>query len=115
MAPAPGQGCIGIEIRADDPVTADWVGRLNHVPSAQAATAERAFLAGLGGGCRVPIAAHARTEAGKFLLEGSVLSPDGKQVLRGAREGMASSAEALGRALAEELLLKGAREILGSL
>lgn len=115
MVPAPGQGCVAVELRADDGSTQAWVSRLNHVPSARAAAAERSFLAGLGGGCRVPIAAHAREEGGRFLLDGRVLSPDGKQQLRGRREGRPEDAETLGRDLAEELLLKGARELLAPL
>ncbi len=113
MLPAPGQGCIGVEIRADDATARNLVAGLEHAPSRWAAEAERAFLAGLGGGCRVPIAAYGREEKGKLVLEGLVISPDGERKVKGRREGsVASDPQALGQALAQELLKQGARELL---
>jgi hydroxymethylbilane synthase len=115
MLPAPAQGCIGVEIRADDAATRAWVSRLNHAPSERAATAERSFLSGLGGGCRAPIAAYAREEGGWLLLDGLVISPDGARACRGRHEGKPEKAEAVGRELAERLLAQGALEILETL
>lgn len=115
MLPAPGQGCVGVEIRADDKATGGFVERLNHLPSARAAAAERAFLAALGGGCRVPIAAYARQENDLFVLEGLVISTDGKKSARGRIEGDPATPEKWGAALAEQLKSQGALDILSSI
>lgn len=126
MLPAPGQGCVGVEIRENDKTTRGFVERLNHAASARAAAAERAFLAALGGGCRVPIAAYARDNVpqtgampgGKgslLVLEGLVISTDGKKSVRGRVEGDPATPEKLGAALAEQLKSQGALEILSSL
>ncbi len=112
MLPAPGQGFVAIELRAQDPETLGWVSQLNHLPSQQAATAERSFLAALGGGCRVPIAAYAREESGRLVLDGLVISPDGKTQVRGTESGLPFQAETIGAALAARLLEQGALEIL---
>jgi hydroxymethylbilane synthase len=75
-------------------------------------TAERAFLAHLGGGCQVPIAGHATLARGEITVEGLVAWPDGSGIVRGRRAGAAADGEALGRALAEDLLSRGADRIL---
>jgi hydroxymethylbilane synthase len=111
MLPAPAQGCIAVETRADGPVRA-LVAALNHGPSERAAAAERSFLAGLGGGCRVPIAAYARDEKGAFILDGLVITPDGAQAVRGRETGSPDKAEEMGRALAARLLEQGAKNLL---
>jgi len=115
MLPAPGQGCIAVETRADDAGVRELAARLNHGPSARAAEAERSFLASLGGGCRVPIAAYAREESGAFVLDGLVIAPDGKKQVRGRLSGKPEDAAALGAALGKKLSDEGAGEILGSL
>jgi hydroxymethylbilane synthase len=112
ILPAPGQGFVAIEIRAEDPETLKWVGQLNHIPGHQAATAERCFLAALGGGCRVPIAAYAREEAGQLILDGRVTSVDGKNDVKGTETGLPANAKKIGHALAQRLLAKGALGIL---
>jgi hydroxymethylbilane synthase len=66
----------------------------------------------LGGGCQVPIGAHARIENGRLHLVGVVASPDGSEVIRAETEGPVADAEALGRSLGGELLDLGARRIL---
>jgi hydroxymethylbilane synthase len=112
MLPAPGQGCLAVETRADDARSKQLAAALHHPASARAAEAERAFLAALGGGCRVPIAAYAREEAGKLVLDGLVIAPDGKKQARGRESGSPGAPAALGRALAERLRGQGAGEIL---
>ena len=77
--------------------------------------AERAFLAGLGGGCSVPVAALGRYEAGRLTLRGRVYSPDGRQMIAVAADAPAGSpqdAAALGYALAEKALDQGATALL---
>ena len=112
MLPAVGQGALAIEIRAHDQATAEAVQQLNHETTDLACKAERAFLKGLGGGCLVPIAAHARIEANTLNLVGLVASPDGTQVIRGVSNGSSAEAMSIGQTLADELLARGADKIL---
>jgi hydroxymethylbilane synthase len=115
MCPAVGQGALGIEIRADDPRAREAVARLDHLATHQAVRAERAVLRRLGGGCQVPIAAHAVMEDGQLRLQALVANLDGTQIIRARKKGPASDPEALGAAVAEDLLRQGAREVLGSI
>jgi hydroxymethylbilane synthase len=112
LLPAPGQGAIALECRAEDAAVAAAVAPLHHAPTADAVTAERAFLARLGGGCNVPLGAFAqRQESGGQRLRAFVARTGGGAVLRGERRG--DDPEALGSGLAEELLARGAAELLG--
>jgi hydroxymethylbilane synthase len=108
--PAPGQGAIALECRADDRVIQDAVAPLDHGPTATAVTAEREFLKALGGGCNVPLGAFARPAAEGLRLVAFVARVDGKSLVRGEQSG--SDPVALGHALAEALLSRGAREFL---
>jgi len=104
MLPAPAQGAIGIEIRADDADTRGLVAALNHAATEAAIRAERAFLAELDGSCRTPIAALAEMDGkGMLTLTGKVLSPDGKTIYDIRRSGAAAAAEDLGKAAGAEL------------
>jgi hydroxymethylbilane synthase len=114
MLPAVGQGALAIETRSDDAVVNEIVHSLEHEATRLACTAERAFLKGLGGGCLVPIAAHATIEAGTMLLTGLVASPDGSEALRDRQIGPSSDAEEIGQRLADLLLSRGADRILSS-
>jgi hydroxymethylbilane synthase len=113
--PAIGQGAIGIECRSDDEWVNALIAPLHHAATADRVTAERAVNHRLMGGCQVPVAGHALLEGDAIFLRALVGTPDGKRVLRAERRGPRSSAEALGTALAEELLGQGAGEILQSL
>ena len=115
MCPAVGQGALGIEIRVDDRRARDAVAPLDHLSTSQAVRAERALLRHLGGGCQVPIAAHAVVNDGDLRMQGLVAKLDGTKVIRAATKGMASDPEARGVAVAEDLLRQGAREILDAL
>jgi hydroxymethylbilane synthase len=112
MLSAVGQGALAIETREGDAATAEIVHELNHQVTRLACTAERAFLKGLGGGCLVPIAAHATIESDFMTLHGLVASPDGPEAVRGKQSGSALDAETLGRLLADDLLARGAARIL---
>lgn len=68
MLPCVGQGAIGLEVRADDARTADLCARLNDYETFQCVTAERAFLAGMGGGCQSPVAAHAEVRQAELRM-----------------------------------------------
>ncbi|MGH7378038.1 MAG: hydroxymethylbilane synthase [Candidatus Methylomirabilales bacterium] len=113
--PAPGQGALGLEIRADDGATAAVVAVLEDGRSRIAVTAERAFLRRLGGSCNVPIAAYGTVRGDLLTLTGLVASPDGKALVRDTLPGAAREAESLGTALAERLLAQGADRILREL
>lgn len=115
MVPAIGQGALAIEVRADDAELLAGLDCLRDADTEAATRAERAFLARLGGGCQVPLAAHAEVKQERLRLVGVVVSVDGARAVHGVREGPQTDAEAIGRALAEELQQKGAREILAEI
>jgi hydroxymethylbilane synthase len=111
MCSAVGQGALAIETRASG-AGFDAVQAMDDADTHAAVLAERGVLSALGGGCQVPIGAHATVEGGTVRLLGLVASPDGTEVIRGESQGEASEAESLGRALGGELLARGARRIL---
>jgi hydroxymethylbilane synthase len=113
MLPAPGQGALAVQCRADDKETLALFSRLEDESIRKAVTAERAFLQGLGGGCSVPVAAFAQMISEQRLeinLTGLVISPDGKKVIRVTGQG--TEPLKLGQQLAQQALAKGASEIL---
>jgi hydroxymethylbilane synthase len=112
MLPAIGQGVLAIEGRQGDERVRQLVAPLNHYPTAVSLMAERALLKGLEGGCQVPIAGLASVKSGKLSLAGLVAAVDGQEVIRGKVEGAPATSEELGKQLAEELLAKGAGDIL---
>lgn len=115
MLPAPGQGALAVQCRADDAATLDLLAAMDDKATRMAVTAERAFLSGLGGGCSVPVAAYAEIVGDQRLeirLTGLVISEDGKQSVHVARQG--PDAQLLGRELAQHAIAQGASEILRS-
>ena len=111
MCPAVGQGALAVETRAAGEAFR-LCAQLNHQETYAAVTAERALLAELGGGCQVPIGAHARIEGETLHIGAIVVSPDGDQVVRLSASGAASDHEQIGIRLGRELLLAGAEDIL---
>ena len=101
--PAVGQGAIGIETRADDGRTREFVDAINDADTATALAAERAFLAVLDGSCRTPIAGHARVSDGNVRFRGLIAKTDGSEALEVSREGSRSDAAALGADAGREL------------
>ncbi len=112
LLPAVGQGALAIVTRAGAAESEAIARALDHAPSHGAILAERAFLAVLEAGCRAPVAGRARVEGDTLTLSGAVFSLDGRQALRGERSGPAAQAEALGRALAADLLARGAAALI---
>ena len=110
--PAVGQGTLAIETRLDDSEVVNIVVPLNHLPTWQSITAERAFLSALGGGCRAPIAALGTVDGTTLRLEGMVADVRKKKVLHGSEEGSTAAPEKLGVSLAQKLLTLGADEFL---
>ncbi len=103
LLPAVGQGAIGITCR-DDEETVRLLQAVNHGPTWQRLTAERAMLAALDGSCRTPIGGLAEIdEGGGLRLRGLVARPDGSELFQTSRSGLATDAEAMGRDAGEEL------------
>jgi hydroxymethylbilane synthase len=110
MLPAPGQGALAVQCRADDTKTLELLGAIHDPVSAASVEAERAFLSRLGGGCSLPVAAFAEKNNGTIILTGAVISADGKQAIRLSAAG--SDPQPLGKRLAELVLERGAAELL---
>lgn len=113
--PAIGQGAIGIECRSNDAQTNGLLALLHHPDSAACVEAERALNRRLHGGCQVPIAGHATLHDGQITLRGLVGEPDGSRLLRDEVQGPMDSPSALGEALGDRLLARGAQAILDRL
>lgn len=113
--PAPGQGIVAIEARVDDDTTGDLLAAITDPATAVALEAERTILTALGGDCHVPIGAVAVDEPGAGLrVRAIVASVDGASLLSCERQGPHDDAGALGRAVAAELLAKGAAELIAA-
>lgn len=110
MLPAPGQGALAVQCRADDQETLTLLSPIHDPLIAPAVQAERAFLSCLGGGCSLPVAAFAQKNNGTIILTGAVMSADGKQEIR--LSAVDSEPHKLGQRLAELVLERGATELL---
>lgn len=110
--PAGGQGAVGIEYRADDDRIRDLVAPLNDPVTAACVLAERTVVRKLEGGCDVPIASFAVWQGEDLWLRALVGSSDGDRLLQS--EAIGRDPEALGNAVAEQLLAQGAAELLES-
>lgn len=111
MLPAPGQGALGIQCR-DDSASLSLLAPIHHESASAEVTAERAFLAALGGGCATPVAAKAIVDDTQLTLTGRVTTVDGRRQIDVSSSGDASDAVSLGEVLAQEALAQGAQEIL---
>ena len=112
MLPAVGQGAMAVEIRQEDAELHKILQIINDEETFQCATAERAFLRSLEGGCQVPIGANATIQNGEIHLQGLVGSLNGALILREKISGAKTDAKNLGEKLARILIEKGANEIL---
>lgn len=111
--PPPGQAALGIEIRNDDSESSLLVKTIDHLPTYQAVTAERAMLKRLGGGCRAPIAALGEVESnGTLTLRGMIADHNGQRIIRADIKGPAVDCGELGKSLAETLLERGANQFI---
>ena len=113
--PAVGQGALGLECRTEDDVVRQLIEPLRHNETESCVRAERAFNAFLEGGCQVPIAGYATLNQDTITIEGRVGSVDGKTLLKAVHHEHMAHAEALGEALAQDLLKQGAGELLQAL
>ena len=110
--PAPGQGIVAVETRADDGETREALRALNDAGAEACFDAERAVVAALGGGCELPLGAIAIHSGGALDLQAIVTSPDGSRSVRKGAKGDPADAAGLGRRVAAELAAAGAAEIL---
>lgn len=112
MVPAPGQGSLAVQTRADDAAARDALAALDHEPSRLALEAERALVARLDAGCALPLGAFAQVAEDRVALDAIVLTPDGERVVRSAVDAPTPAEAAELAAL--DLLAGGADEILRS-
>jgi hydroxymethylbilane synthase len=114
MLPAPAQGALAIECRADDAALVTLLGALDDPASRAAVIAERALLAALEAGCSAPVGAYAQVHGSEVHLDGGVIALDGSAAARQSASGPLEDADAIGRRLAAELLDAGATTLMGS-
>jgi hydroxymethylbilane synthase len=128
MVPAPGQGALAVECRADDTELAELLAGIDHAPTRAAVAAERGLLAALEAGCSAPVGAYAiHTAPGRLHLEGVVLgvpaasftpavldssAASGRMVIRERGEAETADADRLGRELAARMLALGAAGLM---
>ena len=110
MLPAPGQGALGIQYRCDDGPIQDFLQAIDDNPTHLAVTAERAFLADLGGGCSLPVGAMAEVKNEEIILQGVIAAPDGSRILRVTASGI--NPLQVGQELAKQAFDLGARTYL---
>jgi len=110
IVPAPGQGCLAVQARADDDATRQAIASLDDPDSRAAFEAERSLMARLGGGCALPLGALATVFPDSVRLVALVATPDGTRIVRVEAE--AATPGGATEAAAAELLARGAGEIL---
>jgi hydroxymethylbilane synthase len=110
MVPAPGQGCLAVQARSDDEATISAVSPLDHTPSRDALTAERALMRALGGGCALPLGAFAERRDDGMRMVAIVLTPGGGRYARA--EATATTPEEVAELVRLDLAASGADEIL---
>ncbi len=118
VLPAPAQGALAVECRADDERTLQLLAALDDPGTRAAVLAERTTLAALEAGCSAPVAAHAELAEGddglELYLRASVTAIDGSDGVRGSLTGPVGDAERLGRELAADLLDRGAAALMAT-
>lgn len=110
MLPAPGQGALGIQCRAEDERVLSILQEIHDEHAARSVKAERAFLLALGGGCSLPVGAYAQVENEMISMEGLVAATNGTRLIKVSGRG--ADAQALGNQLAGQALEQGAGEVL---
>ncbi|MBL7986918.1 MAG: hydroxymethylbilane synthase [Chlorobi bacterium] len=113
MVPAVGQAALGLETRADDAATIGLLRGIEHPPTRICTDAERALLRRLEGGCQTPIAAHATLAEDHLTLHAMIASLDGSTIIGGGMNGLPAEAENVGNQLAEDLIERGGKGVLG--
>ena len=114
MLPSVGQGALALETRAGDDDIAQLIAALDHPATHAAVVAEREFLAVVGGGCSVPVAAYAEVSDDRLTLAGFIGSRDSVASVRDELSGQTADALLIGRTLAHTLLAAGGARLLGT-
>ncbi|MFP3944650.1 MAG: hydroxymethylbilane synthase [Alphaproteobacteria bacterium] len=114
VLPAIGQGTLCLETRADDERTRALLEAVHHAPTAVATAAERAFLARLGGSCRMPVAGLAEVNGEKVYFRGAVYQPDGSRAFSAERAGDSADAARMGRDAADEIRARAGSDFLAA-
>lgn len=113
LLPAPGQGALGLEGRAEDGYHREVAAGITDLGSEGAVRAERSLVRELDSGCRLPVAALGTPRPdGTLHLQAAVATPDGRRVARAAAWGRLDEPQTLGQAVARGLLERGAAEML---
>jgi hydroxymethylbilane synthase len=112
--PAPSQGALAIEIRSGDIAVRELLAVLEHGATRAATSAERAVSRALGGSCQVPLAAFAEAENGRLSLRAWAGSLRRGQAVQAVAQGSFDQAEALGRAVVEQLRALGVEQLLAA-
>ncbi len=107
MMPSPGQGALVIQCRSED---VDPIAEINHLPTFQSVSAERAMLRALGAGCSLPLAALGGVRFGEVILAGRLMSEDGSERIELQRA--SEDPEEAGNEVAETLLERGGRRLM---
>jgi hydroxymethylbilane synthase len=113
MVPAPGQGCLAIQVREDDRTTRAVVSVLDHLASRRALEAERALTRLLGGGCDLPLGAFAAVKGDRIRMAAVVATADGAKVVRNGAE--STEPGVVASTVAQRLRADGADRILAEL
>ena len=112
FVPEVGQGTLAVEARVDDGAVLEMLESALDPSTSASLRAERAFLAELGGGCTVPVAAYAQVDGAAIAISAMAALADGSRVFKASTTAVANDPEAAGRAAAQALLESGAREIV---
>lgn len=112
ILPAVGQGALGIEVSSKNKFAKEVALGIHDSHTAFTVEAERSFLKTLGGGCQVPIGAHAEIKSNGLYLSGFVGSPDGKITFTKSIRGKKSDAKLIGKTLAKDILKAGGKAVL---
>ena len=110
--PEVGQGALALEARADDSEVLELLAGVDHKPTSSCVGSERAFLQAIGGGCKVPVAAHARLEGDELHIQAMAAAPDGGRVFRVQVVCGAGDPESAGRTAAKALTSAGAAQMI---
>ena len=108
--PAPAQGALGLQVRADDQHTYDVVRKLNHEKTETLVMAERSFLKNFGGGCHIPLGAYASYKGDEIVLDGVIVSLDGSFVARESATG--TEPDKIGAELSAKIKSQGAEKYI---
>ncbi|MEU7990264.1 hydroxymethylbilane synthase [Streptosporangium canum] len=113
MLPAPGQGALAVECRADRADLIEFLSVLDDARTRAAVTAERAVLNALEAGCAAPVGAYSADDGQNLILTAAVVAVDGKRAVRKSTAGTLSAPMDLGRDLAAEMIAEGAGTLIG--